>query len=113
MEKEKKKARYSKEEEKINTITHGIGAVGTLIVCGIFAMQVYEKGNGLDLLSIILMLLGVSVSYIFSPCRIPMTLMGWSGLNSPVTAFASVWHSGITSTFFFSLSIFTLLYNKS
>jgi hemolysin III len=66
MEKVKKKSRYSKEEEKINTITHGIGAVGTLIVCGIFAMQVYERGNGLDLLSIILMLLGVSVSYIFS-----------------------------------------------
>lgn len=66
MEEVKKKTRYSKEEEKINTITHGIGAVGTLIVCGIFAMQVYEKGNGLDLLSIILMLLGVSVSYIFS-----------------------------------------------
>ena len=66
MEKVKKKSRYSKEEEKINTITHGIGAVGTLVVCGIFAMQVYEKGNGLDLLSIILMLLGVSVSYVFS-----------------------------------------------
>jgi hemolysin III len=50
----------------LNTITHGIGAVGTLVVCSIFAMQVYEKGNGLDLFSIILMLLGVSISYIFS-----------------------------------------------
>ena len=66
MEKEKKKAKYSKEEEVVNTITHSIGAVGTLVVCGIFAAQVYEKGNGLDLLSIILMLLGVSISYIFS-----------------------------------------------
>lgn len=66
MEKEQKKAKYSKEEELVNTITHSIGAVGTLVVCGIFAVQVYEKGNGLDFLSIILMLLGVSISYIFS-----------------------------------------------
>ena len=66
MKKEEKKAKYSKEEEVVNTITHSIGAVGTLVVCGFFAAQVYEKGNGLDLLSIILMLVGVSVSYIFS-----------------------------------------------
>jgi hemolysin III len=64
--KEKVKAKYSKEEEIWNTITHSIGALGTLVVCSIFAVQVYEKGNGLDLLSIILMLVGVSISYIFS-----------------------------------------------
>ncbi len=64
--KEKTKAKYSKEEEIWNTITHSIGAVGTLIVCGIFAVQVAERGSALDLLSIILMLVGVSVSYIFS-----------------------------------------------
>ena len=32
MEKEKKKAKYSKEEEVVNTITHSIGAVGTLVI---------------------------------------------------------------------------------
>jgi predicted membrane channel-forming protein YqfA (hemolysin III family) len=40
MEKVKKKSRYSKEEEKINTITHSIGALGTLVVCSIFTVQV-------------------------------------------------------------------------
>lgn len=60
------KHRYSLIEERWNTYTHIVGAIGSGIVGLVFLIQTIQRGNALDILSIVLMLLGVVSSYVFS-----------------------------------------------
>lgn len=58
--------KYTKEEEGINAISHGIGFLMGLVVCIIFLVKGYRYGNPIIQLSLWLYLFGVLSSYLFS-----------------------------------------------
>jgi hemolysin III len=60
------KFRYTLIEERWNAYTHIVGAVGSGVVGLVFLIQTIQRGSALDILSIVLMLLGVVSSYVFS-----------------------------------------------
>lgn len=60
------KKKYTKEEEKINWLSHGVGALMGLVVCSIFLYKGYAAGDALIQLSLWLYMFGVLSSYIFS-----------------------------------------------
>lgn len=65
--KEDKDKRYTKEEERINAISHAVGIVGGIIVGAIFLLKGKEVAlDGWGIASIWLYIFGMLSSYIFS-----------------------------------------------
>lgn len=58
--------KYTKEEERINAISHGVGVAMGLVVCILFLFKGYSSGDMLVQLSLWLYLFGVVSSYLFS-----------------------------------------------
>ncbi len=57
---------YTKEEERINAISHGVGILMGVVVCIIFLVKGYTHGNAVAQLSLWLYMFGVVSSYLFS-----------------------------------------------
>ena len=58
--------KYTKEEERINALSHAIGALMGIVVCVMFLVRGYRVDDGVVHLSLWLYLFGVVSSYIFS-----------------------------------------------
>lgn len=58
--------KYTKEEERINAISHGVGVAMGLVVCILFLFKGSSSGDMLVQLSLWLYLFGVVSSYLFS-----------------------------------------------
>lgn len=58
--------KYTKEEERVNAISHGVGILMGLVVCTFFLIRGYEWGDGIVQLSLWLYMFGVVSSYLFS-----------------------------------------------
>lgn len=57
---------YSKEEERVNSLSHAFGIVMGLAVCSYFLVRGYESGNTLAIVSLWLYTFGVVSSYVLS-----------------------------------------------
>lgn len=57
---------YTKEEERINAISHAVGILMGVVVCIIFLVNGYTHGNAVAQLSLWLYMFGVVSSYLFS-----------------------------------------------
>lgn len=57
---------YTKEEERINAISHAVGILMGIVVCIIFLVKGYTHGNAVAQLSLWLYMFGVVSSYLFS-----------------------------------------------
>ncbi len=58
--------KYTKEEELINSISHGVGVLMGLVVCTIFLIKGFSSDNTVFMLGLWLYLFGVLSSYLFS-----------------------------------------------
>lgn len=58
--------KYTKEEEWINAVSHGVGFVMSVAVCTLFLAYGYKSGDTITKTSLWLYMLGVLSSYLFS-----------------------------------------------
>lgn len=58
--------KYTKEEEWLNSVSHGFGVLMGLIVCSFFLIYAYSYGDVVAQLALWLYLFGVVASYLFS-----------------------------------------------
>ncbi|MBR2300909.1 MAG: hemolysin III family protein [Bacteroidaceae bacterium] len=58
--------RYTKGEEYINSISHGVGVLMSLVVGIVFLVYAYRYGDSLTIMSFWLYMFGVVSSYLFS-----------------------------------------------